>query len=85
MDRSRAAPAGGLPRWPTVMLTGATHGIGQATARAVCPLVDVRYGLCFDEDTPARPNSEALNVSKQERRVDAAARALRDAGHPAPR
>jgi NAD(P)-dependent dehydrogenase (short-subunit alcohol dehydrogenase family) len=28
------------PRWSTALLTGATHGIGAATARALCPLVD---------------------------------------------
>jgi NAD(P)-dependent dehydrogenase (short-subunit alcohol dehydrogenase family) len=29
------------PRWSTALLTGATHGIGAATACALCPLVDV--------------------------------------------
>ena len=42
-------------------------------------------GVYFDEDTPARPNPEALDISKQERLIDATAHALRDAGLPAPR
>jgi NAD(P)-dependent dehydrogenase (short-subunit alcohol dehydrogenase family) len=40
-DGERIAPPGGPPRWSTALLTGATHGIGAATARALCPQVDV--------------------------------------------
>jgi NAD(P)-dependent dehydrogenase (short-subunit alcohol dehydrogenase family) len=29
------------PRWSSALLTGATHGIGAATALSLCPLVDV--------------------------------------------
>jgi NAD(P)-dependent dehydrogenase (short-subunit alcohol dehydrogenase family) len=42
-------------------------------------------GFYFDEDTPARPNPEALESSNQERLMAATERALREAGLPAPR
>jgi NAD(P)-dependent dehydrogenase (short-subunit alcohol dehydrogenase family) len=38
----------------------------------------------FDEDEPARPNPEALDVSNQERLMEATARALEAAGVPGP-
>jgi NAD(P)-dependent dehydrogenase (short-subunit alcohol dehydrogenase family) len=41
MDRSQLTPPSDEQRWPTALLTGATHGIGEATARGLCPLVDV--------------------------------------------
>lgn len=41
-------------------------------------------GVYFDEDAPARPNPEALEVANQELLVEATARALRAARVPAP-
>ncbi len=41
-------------------------------------------GVYLDEDAPARPNPEALEVANQERLVEATARALRAARVPAP-
>jgi hypothetical protein len=41
-------------------------------------------GVYFDEDVPARPNPEALEVTNQERLMKATARALSAARVPAP-
>jgi NAD(P)-dependent dehydrogenase (short-subunit alcohol dehydrogenase family) len=40
-DGEPIAPSRETPRWSTALLTGATHGIGAATARALCPLVEI--------------------------------------------
>jgi NAD(P)-dependent dehydrogenase (short-subunit alcohol dehydrogenase family) len=54
-------------------------------ARNIVAAAQAVPAVYFDEDVPARPNPEALDVSNQERLIEATARALEAAGVPAPR
>jgi hypothetical protein len=89
MDRSRLAPPSSEQRWPTA----APHvrgwrRLGGARRANILGLVRRAPGVngfSFDEDTPARPNREALEASKQDRLMAVTGRALREAGVPAPR
>lgn len=47
-------------RWSTALLTGATHGIGAATARALCPLVDILILHGPEPESEVRPSLDRL-------------------------
>jgi NAD(P)-dependent dehydrogenase (short-subunit alcohol dehydrogenase family) len=79
---------------PGVISTGLLHAMfgagGDSVERGASNIVSlVRRppgvnGEYFDEDTPARPNPEALEVANQDLLVEATARALTAARVPAP-
>jgi NAD(P)-dependent dehydrogenase (short-subunit alcohol dehydrogenase family) len=79
---------------PGVISTGLLHAMFGAGgdsvehgARNIVSLARRAPGLngeYFDEDAPARPNPEALEIGNQERLLDATARALTAARVPAP-
>jgi NAD(P)-dependent dehydrogenase (short-subunit alcohol dehydrogenase family) len=79
---------------PGVISTGLLHAMFGAGgdsvehgARNIVSLARRAPGLngeYFDEDAPARPNPEALEIANQERLLDATARALTAARAPAP-
>jgi NAD(P)-dependent dehydrogenase (short-subunit alcohol dehydrogenase family) len=79
---------------PGVISTGLLHamfGAGGAPvdrgARNIVALAERSTGVngaYFDEDEPARPNSEALDPGNQDRLVEATSRALAAAGVPSP-
>jgi len=80
---------------PGVISTGLLHAMfgagGDSVERGARNVVSVARrgpgvnGVYFDEDVPASPNPEALEVGAQQRLVTATARALTAAGVPAPR
>ena len=79
---------------PGVISTGLLHAMfgagGDSVERGARNIVSLARrapglnGVYFDEDAPARPNPEALEVANQELLVEATARALRAARVPAP-
>jgi NAD(P)-dependent dehydrogenase (short-subunit alcohol dehydrogenase family) len=79
---------------PGVISTGLLHTMfgagGDAVEHGARNIVSLARrapglnGVYFDEDAPARPNPEALEVANQERLVEATARALAAARVPAP-
>lgn len=79
---------------PGVISTGLLHAMfgagGDSVDRGAANIVHVVQlapgvnGSYFDEDAPARPNPEALDVDNQDRLVAATAQALRAAGVAAP-
>jgi NAD(P)-dependent dehydrogenase (short-subunit alcohol dehydrogenase family) len=80
---------------PGVISTGLLHAMfgagGDSVERGARNILSVAQrppgvnGVYFDEDSPARPNPEALEIANQDRLVEATARALYAAGLPAPR
>jgi NAD(P)-dependent dehydrogenase (short-subunit alcohol dehydrogenase family) len=80
---------------PGVISTGLLHAMfgagGDSVERGARNILSLAErppgvnGLYFDEDSPAQPNPEALEIANQERLVEATARALDAAGVPAPR
>jgi NAD(P)-dependent dehydrogenase (short-subunit alcohol dehydrogenase family) len=80
---------------PGVISTGLLHAMfgagGDSVERGARNVVSAAQappgvnGTYFDEDSPARPNPEALEIANQDRLVEATARALDAAGVPAPR
>jgi NAD(P)-dependent dehydrogenase (short-subunit alcohol dehydrogenase family) len=80
---------------PGVISTGLLHAMfgagGESVDRGARNILSVAQrppgvnGVYFDEDSPARPNPEALEIANQDRLVEATARALHAAGVPAPR
>jgi NAD(P)-dependent dehydrogenase (short-subunit alcohol dehydrogenase family) len=79
---------------PGVISTGLLHAMfgagGDSVEHGARNIVSLARrapglsGVYFDEDAPARPNPEALEVANQERLVEATARALAAARVPAP-
>jgi NAD(P)-dependent dehydrogenase (short-subunit alcohol dehydrogenase family) len=80
---------------PGVIATGLLHAMfgagGESVERGARNIVEAARrapgvnGLYLDEQSPARPNPDALEIDNQERLVEATARALSAAGLPAPR
>jgi NAD(P)-dependent dehydrogenase (short-subunit alcohol dehydrogenase family) len=80
---------------PGVISTGLLHAMfgagGESVERGARNILRAAQrapgvnGLYIDEESPARPNPDALEIANQERLVEATARALSAAGLPAPR
>jgi NAD(P)-dependent dehydrogenase (short-subunit alcohol dehydrogenase family) len=79
---------------PGVISTGLLHAMfgtgGDSVEHGARNVLNVAQrapgvnGLYFDEESPARPNPEAVDAANQQRLVEATARALSAAGVPAP-
>jgi NAD(P)-dependent dehydrogenase (short-subunit alcohol dehydrogenase family) len=90
-----AHPTEAVSLHPGVISTDLLHAMfgagGDSVERGALNILSLAQrppgvnGLYFDEDSPAQPNPDALEIANQDRLMEATARALEAAGVKAPR